>query len=244
MAYVYRHIRLDKNEPFYIGIGTSKFYNRAKRVKNRNSLWQKIYDKTKIKIEIILDELTIDEAKEKEKELIKIYGRINNNTGILSNLTDGGEGAFGLVISDEHRAKIAESNRRRIYTKEDREKISIRHTGRKHSEESKLKQSNSLKNSQKFKNAIKENCLKFIGYKHSEEAKYKISKSKYKKVIQLDLNGNIIKIWDCLKDVKNAGYSHASDCCRGLTNSCKGYIWKYINSENISSFAIYNQELI
>ena len=29
MAYVYRHIRLDKNEPFYIGIGSDKTYKRA-----------------------------------------------------------------------------------------------------------------------------------------------------------------------------------------------------------------------
>ena len=29
MAYVYRHIRLDKNEPFYIGIGSDKEYKRA-----------------------------------------------------------------------------------------------------------------------------------------------------------------------------------------------------------------------
>lgn len=28
--YLYRHIRLDKNEPFYIGIGSEKFgFNRA-----------------------------------------------------------------------------------------------------------------------------------------------------------------------------------------------------------------------
>jgi hypothetical protein len=29
MAYLYRHIRLDKNEPFYIGIGSDKQYKRA-----------------------------------------------------------------------------------------------------------------------------------------------------------------------------------------------------------------------
>lgn len=28
MAYLYRHIRLDKNEPFYIGIGSDSNYNR------------------------------------------------------------------------------------------------------------------------------------------------------------------------------------------------------------------------
>jgi hypothetical protein len=29
MAYVYRHIRLDKNEPFYIGVGSDSNYSRA-----------------------------------------------------------------------------------------------------------------------------------------------------------------------------------------------------------------------
>ena len=30
MAYVYRHIRLDKNEPFYIGIGSDANYSRSR----------------------------------------------------------------------------------------------------------------------------------------------------------------------------------------------------------------------
>ena len=29
MAYLYRHIRLDKNEPFYIGIGSDTNFKRA-----------------------------------------------------------------------------------------------------------------------------------------------------------------------------------------------------------------------
>ena len=39
MAYVYRHIRLDKNEPFYIGIGKddSGEYKRANHIGNKNS---------------------------------------------------------------------------------------------------------------------------------------------------------------------------------------------------------------
>ena len=49
MAYVYRHIRLDKNEPFYIGISaTDDNYARAfdrshKHI--RNKLWQNITNK-------------------------------------------------------------------------------------------------------------------------------------------------------------------------------------------------------
>ena len=41
MAYVYRHIRLDTNQPFYIGIGSDKNYFRAnqKTSSKRNSYW-------------------------------------------------------------------------------------------------------------------------------------------------------------------------------------------------------------
>jgi hypothetical protein len=35
MAYVYRHIRLDKNEPFYIGIGSDSSFARANDFKEK-----------------------------------------------------------------------------------------------------------------------------------------------------------------------------------------------------------------
>jgi hypothetical protein len=54
MAYLYRHIRLDKNEPFYIGIGynINKKYKRAHEVINRNQYWKNITSKTQYKVEI------------------------------------------------------------------------------------------------------------------------------------------------------------------------------------------------
>jgi hypothetical protein len=43
MAYLYRHIRLDKNVPFYVGIGKSDLnFNRAYSNKNRNTYWKNI----------------------------------------------------------------------------------------------------------------------------------------------------------------------------------------------------------
>jgi hypothetical protein len=90
---VYRHIRLDKNEPFYIGIGNSK--ERAYRKDGRNPLWKKIVDKTNYKVQIIFDDLTKEEACNKEIELISLYGRIINGTGILSNITCGGDILIG-----------------------------------------------------------------------------------------------------------------------------------------------------
>jgi|688.fasta_scaffold779310_1 hypothetical protein len=136
MAYVYRHIRIDKNEPFYIGVSNSnKSYYRADK-KDRNNLWSKITSKTKYIVEILLDDLTWEQACEKEKEFIKLYGRINNNTGILSNLTDGGEGILGYTFSEEQRKKLSESHKGKPNHQ----------LGRTHSEESKKKMSFSQKN--------------------------------------------------------------------------------------------------
>lgn len=90
---VYRHIRLDTNEVFYIGIGKSE--TRAYKKDGRNRIWNHIVNKTKYRVEIILEDLTVEEAENKEREFIKLYGRIDLKTGTLSNLTVGGESLLG-----------------------------------------------------------------------------------------------------------------------------------------------------
>lgn len=102
MAYVYRHIRLDKNEPFYIGIGSDSSYKRANSLENRNKYWRHINSKTTIEVEILIDNISWEEACEKEREFISIYGRISEG-GILCNLTDGGEGTIGRKATKEQR---------------------------------------------------------------------------------------------------------------------------------------------
>lgn len=111
MAYLYRHIRLDKNEPFYIGIGSDDSFKRANWKWTRNNLWNKIINKTDYRVDIILSDITLDYAKQKEKEFINLYGRKNLNTGILCNLTDGGEGVVGLKITEETRKKLSDSHK-------------------------------------------------------------------------------------------------------------------------------------
>jgi hypothetical protein len=91
MAYVYRHIRLDKNQPFYIGIGSDSGC-RAKDSKKRNKIWKDIIKKTQYDIEILFDDLTWEQACAKEIEFIQLYGRICNGTGSLANFSLGGEG--------------------------------------------------------------------------------------------------------------------------------------------------------
>ena len=73
--YVYKHVRLDKNEPFYIGIGSTENYARAFSRSIRNDIWKKITNKSEYSVEILYENLTIEEAKSIEVELISKYGK-------------------------------------------------------------------------------------------------------------------------------------------------------------------------
>ena len=90
MSLVYQHKRKDTGEIFYIGIGESK--SRAYDKTGRNDIWKQIAQETEYSIEIIKDNITRRAAQEIERILISEYGRIDKNTGILSNKSIGGEG--------------------------------------------------------------------------------------------------------------------------------------------------------
>ena len=102
---VYRHIRLDTNLVFYIGYGN---LDRPYSKKNRNKHWLNITNKTEYEVQILKSNLSIQDAKELEIILVDYYGRQNLGTGILVNLTDGGDGCDGLKHSDETKKKISE----------------------------------------------------------------------------------------------------------------------------------------
>lgn len=188
--YVYRHIRLDKNEPFYIGVGTKKSnvnftslnteYGRAfdKRITRRNGLWAKIVNKTSYIVEILMDDLLPQDAAVKEREFIKLYGRINNKTGVLANLSDGGEGNIGYVVSDETKEKI------RIKLKGNKNGL-----GNIVSPESRKRASEQLKNNKialghKHTEDHKEkNRQARLGKKHSEETKNKLKEKRKNRAV-------------------------------------------------------------
>jgi hypothetical protein len=156
MAIVYRHIRLDNGIPFYVGI--SKSFRRAYSKNLRNSHWCSVAKKYGFEVEILFDDLTYEEAKNKEIEFIKLYGRRDNNTGILVNMTNGGDGALGCIQSDESKQK-----KRVVWL------------GRKHTTETIKKMSESqkgVKNHQYYKKGI---LNKNYGLKRSEECRKKLS---------------------------------------------------------------------
>lgn len=143
MAYLYRHIRLDKNEVFYIGIGSDckGYFKRAKSHQYRNYYWNNIVNKTSYEIEILLDDSSKEDAIKKEIEFISLYGRKDLNSGTLVNMTSGGEGLNGFKHSDSSKLKISEYQKNKTFSEETRKKISESKIGKKrgivHSEESK-----------------------------------------------------------------------------------------------------------
>jgi hypothetical protein len=127
MAYVYQHIRLDTDEVFYIGIGsdTDGNYERAYEIRRRNNrYWRNIVNKVGYRVEILNDGISWEEACEEEIRLIKHYGRRDLNEGNLVNLTNGGEGGLGHIVSEEVRQKLRDANLGKRMTNESKQKIS------------------------------------------------------------------------------------------------------------------------
>lgn len=128
MPCVYRHIRLDKNQPFYVGIGNTakRPYHKGSR---RTKHWNNVVNKTDYEVEILFDGITWEQAQSKEIEFIKLYGRRNNNTGSLVNLTDGGQGVLNRILGEEGRRKISEAQKRIGSNPEERKRRSERMKG-------------------------------------------------------------------------------------------------------------------
>jgi hypothetical protein len=101
--YLYRYIRHDNNEPFYIGIGTRNDYNsqgyKNKSIKSmyyraycndRNYVCLGIMKKSSYDIEIMYETNDFEHIQDKEKEFISLYGVVYDGSGSLTNLTMGG----------------------------------------------------------------------------------------------------------------------------------------------------------
>ena len=178
MYYVYQYLRTDLT-PYYIGKGKD---NRLS-VKHR---CQKPKDKNLI--QIIANNLSESEALLLEQKLITHYGRKDLGTGILRNLTKGGEGTSGYNHTQKTKLKISKSLQGRpgsnhkgnpgyTHTKEAIAKISQASKTRVYSKETCEKHSKAMKGkntapkSEEHKRKIAEACRK--AYYANKKREYK-----------------------------------------------------------------------
>ena len=151
--------------------------------------------------EILYENLTKEEAEQKEKELIEEHKTNQEEYGY--NMTSGGSGAPNCTKSIETREKLSKAN-----------------TGRKHTEETKKKLSEASKG-------------RHLGGKSPTATK----------ILQYDLDGNLIKEWDSLKDIEralNVSYSSIWKVCNNKRGQIRGYTWRY-KDERIINKKEYNE---
>lgn len=97
--YVYEWIRLDTNEPFYVGKGKGK---RAFDFNNRNKYFQCVIKNRDVAVVILEDNLTEDLAFEYEIFYIEEYFNMGYS---LTNITQGGEGVSGWYANLDNQSK-------------------------------------------------------------------------------------------------------------------------------------------
>ena len=134
--YVYIHKRKTNDEVCYVGKGVQ---HRWSVVYNRNNYWKNVANKHGVYCEIAANSLTESEAFILEKKLIELHGRIDQKTGTLVNLTDGGDGVSGYIYTPEQCKHKSELGKGRVHSPETRAKMRIVQKGRIASEESKRK---------------------------------------------------------------------------------------------------------
>lgn len=203
MFYVYAYFDPTKSsslhscgfEPFYVGKGKEDrmyhhlFESNLKGEKNKhksNKIKKLLKQNIKPYIEIIYKNIPETDALNLEIELIAKWGRADLYKGPLTNMTNGGEGSSGLIMSKEARKKISEAAKRQICSAETRAKISKIHKGKKQSPEH-----------------ITKRTQKRIGYKHTDETKRLLSK--FQKKIRLT------KEWKLKASLSQRGKKHSKE---------------------------------
>jgi len=247
--YTYAYLREDKT-PYYIGKGRgNRAYDKRRRIKPPEDT---------SRILLLKKNLTEAEAFKHEVYMIFVLGRKDLGTGILRNLTNGGEGASGAVRSAEAKKRYSESKtgeknpnygrtgeKSHMFgvpkTEEWKKAHSERMSGRTHTEEQKKARSERMSG---------ENNPNY-GVPHTEEWKKAQSKrmsGRYigalspcsKAIIAIEPDGtqrHFGSIHEAAKDLKiprSSLWRHLKPCKQPKKGKWKGWQFFFKNSESFS----------
>lgn len=202
--YTYAYLREDKT-PYYIGKGKN----------------DRVYKKHMVpippenRILFLKKNLTENEAKKHEIYMIYVFGRKNNKSGILRNLTDGGEGSSGRKLSKETIEKMSIAAKNRKISDEGRKKLSERSkrmekwVGEDNPFYGKPAKNKGIPMSKEHKNKLRE---KSIGRKVDRQIK---EQPNCRKIKVYFITGEIVECWGVREFKRQYGYYPKPDSKTG-----------------------------
>lgn len=205
----------------YIGITSKPVEKRwlnGRGYRRNEHFWNAIqkYGWDNIEHTVLASGLSKEEASEVEKMYISLFRSHEIKHGY--NLTEGGE--TGIVHTMESRRKLSESKKGQRYnigvpfTEERKRRLSENHADV------------SGENNPMWgkKKPLEEIARRQAHREYSRGAEHPGAKP----ILQLDMDGNIVKRWDCIKDAaEHFCRTSIKDCLKGKYKQHRGYQWRY-----------------
>lgn len=191
----YCYILSSNGQPFYVGIAKSNKrllqhekdaqpYARSTNPLKVRKIRSELRKGNKIQYTIVRFFKSVFEVNHAERSLILFYGKKIDRTGILTNLTDGGEGKPGLAATANQKEAARKANTGKFRSEETRKKLSEANKGKpgtfkgkKHTEETKRKMSENHSGIGHPQYGMRGEMSHNFGRKHSEETRLKIKES-------------------------------------------------------------------
>lgn len=227
-------------QPFYVGKGTgTRMYShwanrRTKRVTNfrlKHILCELDNQKLKPVYAVVLSNVTSDDAFSKECELISHYGRLDNNTGILCNMTSGGDGRVGWSAEQKTRKadhELSKNKGRPVVQYTLFGEYVATYTSAKRASETVVGANRSYI-TECCKNGRRSAGGFMWAYDTDPTPVYQ--HTDHSRIRQLTLSGEEICVFLTMTEAANSVNrtpQAISSCCRGKTKKCAGYRWEYV----------------